>query len=71
MSPTRWQCLEYIAEQNGVRGRVFVLDQKECSDTRNLCVVLSSGDINFEYKVIPANGQQAFYRKQQTWNNVP
>lgn len=50
------QCLESIAAQKGVRARVFVLDQKECSDTRNLCVVLSSGDINFKYNVIPARG---------------
>ena len=50
------QCLESIAAQKGVRARVFVLDQNECSDIRNLCVVLSSSDITFEYNVIPVWG---------------
>jgi glycosyltransferase involved in cell wall biosynthesis len=50
------QCLESIAAQKGVCARVFVLDQYECSNIRNLCVSLSSGDIAFEYNVIPARG---------------
>jgi glycosyltransferase involved in cell wall biosynthesis len=50
------QCLESIAAQKGVRTRVFVLDQKKCLDTQSLCTALSSADIIFEYKVIPAQG---------------
>jgi cellulose synthase/poly-beta-1,6-N-acetylglucosamine synthase-like glycosyltransferase len=39
-----------------VRARVFVLDKNECSDIPNLRVVLSSGNITFEYNHIPARG---------------
>ena len=50
------QCLESIAAQEGVRARVLVLDQKEHSETMNLCEILSSKNIIFEYHVIPARG---------------
>jgi GT2 family glycosyltransferase len=50
------QCLESIAAQEGVRARVLVLDQKEHSETMNLCEILSSENIIFEYHVIPARG---------------
>jgi GT2 family glycosyltransferase len=50
------QCLESIAAQKGVRARVLVLDQKEHSGTMNLCEILSSENIIFEYHVIPARG---------------
>jgi GT2 family glycosyltransferase len=50
------QCLESIAAQKNVRAKVFVLDQNKCSDIRNLCVSLSSGNITFDYNVIPARG---------------
>lgn len=50
------QCLESIAAQEGVRARVLVLDQKEHSETMNLCKSLSSENIIFEYHVIPARG---------------
>jgi len=50
------QCLESIAAQSGVCARVLVLDQEECSAIRHLCEIISSGDITFEYNVIPALG---------------
>ena len=50
------QCLESIAAQESVRARVLVLDQKEHSETMNLCEILSSENIIFEYHVIPARG---------------
>lgn len=50
------QCLESIAAQKDVRARVLVLDQKEHSETMNLCKSLSSENIIFEYHVIPASG---------------
>jgi glucosyl-dolichyl phosphate glucuronosyltransferase len=50
------QCLESIAAQEKVRAHIFVLDQKECLQTRLLCDTLSSENLTFNYHVIPERG---------------
>jgi glycosyltransferase involved in cell wall biosynthesis len=50
------QCLKSIAAQESVRATVFVLDQKAHPETRVLCEALSSQNVIFEYRVIPARG---------------
>lgn len=49
-------CLESIAHQQGIKMNVYVLDQSFHEKTKDFCRGLSSGNIVFEYHVIPAHG---------------
>ncbi|MFO7570388.1 MAG: glycosyltransferase [Smithellaceae bacterium] len=49
-------CLQSVAKQNHAHGRVLFLDQNERPDVQKLCKFLSSEQMVFEYRTIPARG---------------
>jgi GT2 family glycosyltransferase len=50
------QCLQSVSEQDHAHGRVLFLDQNERPDIQKLCKFLSSEQMVFEYRPIPARG---------------
>jgi len=51
-----WACLAALSRQTGVKGRVILMDQMDCRETRARCEFLSGESITFDYRVVAVTG---------------